>query len=143
MPCDGAGNRNKNNRTPDNNWTGSHLKRCVNNRKQDHGSQEISRRSKPPERDDQPVEDARHWIKKRQDMQGLQKEYIGDEIGWGVINAMYSKIHAGSFVLHYDGELIDHAEALKRENVYSKGSFGSYMFYFKHAGQELWLGYLM
>ena len=55
-----------------------------------------------------------------------------------MINGMYDKIHAGSFVLHYDGELIGRTEALKREKSYSRGNFGSYMFYFKHGGKELW-----
>lgn len=58
--------------------------------------------------------------------------------GWGVINAMHTIIHKGSFVLHYDGDLIDKNEAVKREEKYNKKNSGSYMFYFKHAGQEMW-----
>lgn len=47
----------------------------------------------------------------------------------------YSK---GSFVLHYCGELINSQEASKREQNYTRCGSGSYMYYFKHTGQQLW-----
>ena len=44
----------------------------------------------------------------------------------------------GSFVVEYDGDLITKEEASKREEQYEKGTYGSYMYYFKHLGKELW-----
>ena len=58
--------------------------------------------------------------------------------GWGVVNSMYKVIPSGSFVVEYVGELIPKEEAAKREAYYSNAKFGSYMFYFKNEGKELW-----
>ncbi len=60
-------------------------------------------------------------------------------LGWGVFNTTYKELEKGSFVIHYDGELINKEEATKRENEHQKKQSGSYMFYFKHYRKELWL----
>ena len=41
-------------------------------------------------------------------------------------------------MLEYAGELLSKEEADRREIRYNQTGCGSYMFYFKHKGQDLW-----
>lgn len=45
----------------------------------------------------------------------------------------------GEFVVEYIGDLIEQAEADRREEIYAKDTaFGCYMYYFKHKEQQWW-----
>lgn len=45
----------------------------------------------------------------------------------------------GEFVVEYIGDLIDQAEADRREQIYARDAkFGCYMYYFKHKEQQWW-----
>lgn len=45
----------------------------------------------------------------------------------------------GEFVVEYIGDLIDQAEADRRERIYAKDAkFGCYMYYFKHKEHQWW-----
>lgn len=66
------------------------------------------------------------------------KNFLGK--GRGVVTTRpFSK---GEFVVEYCGELIDQAQAKKREAKYSKDqSAGCYMYYFVHRNQHYWFVY--
>ncbi|XP_065068911.1 uncharacterized protein LOC135694143 isoform X2 [Rhopilema esculentum] len=83
------------------------------------------------------VNDAEYMIKQGKYLTGLCKTYLGDYVGWGVINASYKYIPKGLFVLEYAGELLSKEEADRREIKYNQTGCGSYMFYFKPKGQDL------
>ena len=45
----------------------------------------------------------------------------------------------GELLCEYSGELISHAEALKRESTYEKDpSIGCYLYFFQHKQNKLW-----
>lgn len=57
-------------------------------------------------------------------------------VGYGVFvhEKHFSK---GDFLLHYRGELIDIEEAERREHLYAE-KYGSFMYFFLHAGKIMW-----
>lgn len=67
---------------------------------------------------------------------GLAVKIFKDK-GRGVIaDRSFSR---GEFVVEYIGDLIDHNEADRREEIYAKDAkFGCYMYYFKHKEQHWW-----
>lgn len=57
--------------------------------------------------------------------------------GRGIMAAR--RFDRGEFVIEYIGDLIDMAEANRREQVYAKDeNTGCYMYYFKHKSQQYW-----
>lgn len=57
-------------------------------------------------------------------------------VGYGVF-VCEKTIKKGDFLLHYRGDLIDIEEAGRREQSYD-GKHGSFMYFFSHAGKEMW-----
>lgn len=67
---------------------------------------------------------------------GLVVKDFGEK-GRGIIAGR--PFQRGEFVVEYIGELIDQAEADRREEEYAKKTdFGCYMYYFKHKEQQWW-----
>lgn len=67
---------------------------------------------------------------------GLVVEDFGEK-GRGIVAGR--PFQRGEFVVEYIGELIDQAEADRREEEYAKKTdFGCYMYYFKHKEQQWW-----
>lgn len=63
-------------------------------------------------------------------------QIITNEKGRGVVTDIDLK--RGQFVCEYAGELIQRKEAIQRDKSYPEEK-GSYMFFFKHCGEKLWL----
>ena len=57
-------------------------------------------------------------------------------IGFGVFTTR--EFRKGEFLVNYSGELIDVLVAQEREQIYTNDMKGSYMYYFKHTGKDLW-----
>ena len=57
-------------------------------------------------------------------------------IGFGVFATKSFK--KGEFLLQYAGDVVTEERAQKLEIKYTKANKGSYMYFFKHAGKELW-----
>ncbi|KAL4222258.1 hypothetical protein ACF0H5_018295 [Mactra antiquata] len=86
------------------------------------------------------------YLKNSIDPSGFVVKDVDENIGKGVFTQ--NKIHNGSFILEYSGELIDYGEAVKREKTYPE-SYGSFLLFFqvgcgkiyyeKEDGTSIWL----
>lgn len=63
------------------------------------------------------------------------QEILTDDKGRGIIAECPFK--RGDFLCCYRGEMISKAEGERRKNEY-KEDLGSYLFFFKHNGNDLW-----
>ena len=66
----------------------------------------------------------------------LLQEVLTEEKGRGVA-ADKCNFQKGDFLCCYKGDLIDKAEGERRRSNY-KEEMGSYLFFFKHNGKDLW-----
>lgn len=87
------------------------------------------------EREQENLRDIEKAIEKQSE-DGLAVKIFKDK-GRGIVaNRSFTR---GEFVVEYIGDLIDHNEADRREEVYAKDAeFGCYMYYFKHKEQHWW-----
>eukprot|EP00794_Sanderia_malayensis_P021147 gene21147-23224_t len=83
-----------------------------------------------------PAEIAKLWIRKHQDQDGLDKKFIDESIGWGVIAK--KTFEKGSFLLEYIGDTVSRKEGEIREKKYEKAKLGYYLYFFSSKGKELW-----
>ena len=56
--------------------------------------------------------------------------------GWGVF--AQKSFEKGDFLLEYRGEVLSEEMAQKREETHKREGKGSYMYYFKYNGKNIW-----
>ncbi|KAJ8037512.1 N-lysine methyltransferase KMT5A [Holothuria leucospilota] len=75
-----------------------------------------------------PAKEAEKYCKEDKDKTHIEKRFVSNEIGWGVITTTART--KGEFLLEYAGDEITADEATRREGLYEEKGLGSFLFYF-------------